>query len=206
MRAIRYGLALAALGAALPAAAANIFCCQDERGKKVCGDILPAACVGRAYREIGRGGVVMREVDAPLTAEQRALKAAEERRRQEAEEAAKEQRRLDAALLQTYGSEADIDLLRERAEADTVASIKAAEAKIVEARKRRKKFEDEAEFYKKKTLPPEVAKGLKDVDAEILAQQAMIEAKEKEREAIRAKYEDDKRRYQELRRTRARTP
>lgn len=207
MRAPRFALGAALLTAALPATAAgNIFCCQDEHGRNACGDILPSVCVGRAYREIGPNGLVVRRVEAPPTAEQRAQKAAEERRQKAAEEAARERRRLDQALLQTYGSEADIDQLRERAEADAVAAIKAAEEKIVEAGKRRKKFEDEAEFYRKKPLPPAVTKGLKAVDEDILAQQATIEAKKKELETIRARYEDDKRRYRELRGSRMHTP
>ena len=41
------------------AAGANIFCCNDERGKQVCGDILPMVCVGRAYREINQVGMVV---------------------------------------------------------------------------------------------------------------------------------------------------
>jgi hypothetical protein len=206
LRAAKAWLLVAACVASLPAAAAgsNILCCNDERGKQVCGDLLPAACIGRAYREIGANGAVVRQVDAPLTAEQRALRAAEERRKKEAEEAAREQARLDQALLQTYGSEADIDMMRQRAEADTQTGIKAAEAKIVEAQKRRKRFENEAEFYKKKALPAEVEKGLKDADFEIKAQQTLIEAKKKDLEAIKAKYDEDKRRYLELKRVRTR--
>ena len=38
-------------------------------------------------------------------------------------------------------------------------SIAAANEKIAEAKRRRKKFENEAEFYKKKQVPPEVEKG-----------------------------------------------
>lgn len=201
MRALKLGLLVLSLTAAVPALAANFFCCTDDRGKQACGDILPAVCIGRAYREIGPSGAVLRHVEAPLTAEQRARRTAEEERKKEAEAAAKEQNRLDQALLQTYGSEADIDAARRRAEADTVAAIKVAETKIVDARKRRKKFESEAEFYKKKELPPQLAKALKENDAEILAQQALIETKTKDLETIRAKYDDDKRRYHELRRS-----
>ena len=32
-----------------------LYCCNDSNGKQVCGDILPQACYGRAYREIGDG-------------------------------------------------------------------------------------------------------------------------------------------------------
>ena len=37
----------------------------------------------------------------------------------------------------------------------------------------------EAEFYKKKQLPPEIQKGLNDADFEIKAQQSVIESKKK---------------------------
>lgn len=195
----REPLLLLALLLPLPAAAAgNIFCCNDERGKQVCGDILPAACVGRAYREINQVGMVVRTVEAPLTPEQKALRAHEERKKKEAEEAAKEQRRLDAALLQTYGSEADIELMRQRSEADVHREISLAKEKIEIARKRREKFENEAEFYKKKTLPPDVEKGLKDADYEIKAQQDLIEAKQREFDLIKAKYDEDLRRFREI--------
>ena len=84
-------LALAALccfGGTLHAAApagggSRLYCCQDSSGKQVCGDILPQVCYGRAYREIGADGRTVREVDAPLTAEQRAQKVAEDAKRKE---------------------------------------------------------------------------------------------------------------------------
>lgn len=203
--AILLPMSLAGLLGPLPAEAGpNIYCCQDTSGKKACGDILPASCVGRAYRVLGPGGRIIKEVDAPLTPEQQAQRTAEEERRKEAEAAAKEKRRLDEALLQTYGSAADIDIARQRAEADNLATIKSAEAKIAEAKKQRKKLDQEAEFYRKKTLPPELAKSLKENEAEIQAQQSLIDQRTREVDAIRTRYDDDKRRYIELRQQRPR--
>ena len=65
---------LCALGAIATAAAAppttgssgTLYCCQDANGKQVCGDILPQACYGRGYREIGDGARTVRQVEAPL--------------------------------------------------------------------------------------------------------------------------------------------
>lgn len=191
------------LGFAHSASQAGVlYCCNDERGKQVCSDLLPQACYGRAYREIGESGFVQRHVDAPLTAEQRAQRAAEDAQRKADEEVLKEQRRKDVALLNTYSSVKDIELMRERAEQDAQAAIRAAEVKIAAARLQRKKYEDEAEFYKKKTLPPEIDKGLRDADLEIRAQGSIIEVKKKEMGMIRAKYDDDTRRYLELSRRR----
>ena len=164
----------------------------------MCGDILPPVCRGRAYREIGESGQTVRRVDAPLSAEQRAQQAADEARRKEQEAARKELERKEQALLATYGSEKDIDTLYNRSAQDIAQSIKRAEEKIVDIRQRRKKFENEAEFYKKQSLPVEVAKGLRDADQEIKSQESQIELKNKDLESLRIKYEDDRRRYLEI--------
>lgn len=191
-------LLLALSGAGSAAAAGQFYCCNDEHGKQVCGDILPPACYGRAYRELGSSGRTVRNVDAPLTAEQRAQRVAEDERRKEQEAALKEQKRKDQALLETYATEKDIETLRRRAENDVNLSIKAAEDKIAEAHKQRRKFENEAEFYKKKQLPPQVDKGLRDADAEVAAQMSVIASKKKDLETIRIKYDEDRRRFLEL--------
>lgn len=179
-------------------AAGKLFCCNDSNGRQVCGDLMPTECYGRAYREVGESGRTVRNVDAPLTAEQRAERAAEDERRKAEEAAMKEQQRKDQALLNTYGSVKDIDAMRERALVDVEKSISDAEARIVEIKARRTKFENEAEFYKKKQLPPEVQKGLSDADSEIKAQQSIIESKRRDIDVIREKYDEDKRRYLDL--------
>ncbi len=191
-------LLLTLVGAESSLAAPSIFCCINEAGRQVCGDVLPTACYGRAYRELGYGGRPARTVEAPLTAEQRAQRAAEEQRRSEQERLLNEQRRKDQALLNTYGSEKDIEIMRSRAERDLATAIKAAEERIAEIRRQRKKFEDEAEFYRKRQLPADVAKGLRDTDQEIRAQESVIESKKKDLDAIRLKYDEDLRRFVEL--------
>lgn len=193
------------LALAGPAGAGNLYCCTDASGKQVCADLLPQVCVGRTYRILGESGRTARVVEAPLSAEQRAQRASEEVQKKEQDTALAEKRRLDQALLNTYGSEREIDMMRARAIDDVRKSITAAEAKIAETQARRKHFEDEAEFYKKKQLPPEVAKGLRDADADIKAQQQLIVTKQNEIEAIGSKYDEEKRRYLELTRQRATT-
>jgi hypothetical protein len=192
------GLLVALVGPGASFAGPRIYCCHDDSGKQVCGDILPSVCYGRAYRELGDSGRTSRLVDAPLTVEQRAQRAAEEQRRKEQERVLNEQRRMDQALLNTYASEKDIEIMRSRAERDLTAAIKAAEERIAEIRKQRKKFEDEAEFYRNRQLPAEVAKGLRDADYEIGAQESVIESKKRDQETMRAKYDEDLRRFREL--------
>lgn len=180
----------------LPAAAQQLFCCQAQ-GKKICGDRLPDQCIGKPHTVRGPGGAV-RQVEGMLSLEQRAAKDAEEKRKQAEQEAQAEQRRRDGALLATYTSERDIDTARERAEGDVQASIKQAAEKIGAAEKRRRKLDNEAEFYKGKEIPESVRRGQKDLDFEVGVQRELIAAKKKDLETIREKYATEKRRFQEL--------
>jgi len=190
---------LLALLATSAQAAGEFYCCPDPAsGRRICGDTLPEQCRGRAYRVLDSGGNVLKEVGPPLTAEQKAEKLAEEKRKKQLDEAAKEQRRKDQALLDTYATPQDIDQAQQKAEADVNQAIQGAQDRIAAARKKRKKFENEAEFYKNKTLPPELAKELGSLDHEIKVQQELLEVKKHEFDAIKAKYDADRKRYFEL--------
>ena len=102
-------LCVAALSLPLADAfAATIYCCNDATGRPVCGDVLPAACYGRAYTEKGPQGTVKREVSAPLTAAEIAQRKAEAERRKDEEATQVKQRRVDQALLETYTSVEEI--------------------------------------------------------------------------------------------------
>ena len=188
-------LAAFSVQAAAPVGPGKIYCCE---GGRICADSLPEQCRGKAYRILDSAGNVLKEVGPPLTPEQKAELAAEAKRKKELEEHAKEQRRKDQALLDTYATPQDIDMAQQKAEADVNLAIKAAEDRIAAARKTRKKFEDEAEFYKKKALPGEVAKGLRDADHEIKTQQELLDVKKGDAASIKAKYDADRKRYAEL--------
>jgi hypothetical protein len=197
---LKYSASLILLLTALSVQAATpasgrFYCCD---GGRICGDALPEQCRGKAYRILDSSGNLLKEVGPPLTAEQKAQAAAEALRKKELEEQAKEQRHKDQALLDTYATPQDIDLAQNKAEADVNLAIKGAEERIAAARKQRKKFEDEAEFYKKKSLPPEVAKGLRDADHEIKTQQELLDVKKGDAATIKAKYDADRKRYYQL--------
>ena len=198
-------LVLLAVGSAQ--AASEFYCCQDPaNGRRVCGDTLPEQCRGRAYRILDSGGNIVKEVGAPLTPEQKAELILENKRRKQLEDAGREQRRRDQALLDTYTTAEDIDLAQKKAEADVNLAIQATNERIAKAQNKRKKFADEAEFYKKKALPPELEKDLRAIDHEIRLQQELIALKQKEFDTIKAKYDADRKRYFELTRKSPTTP
>lgn len=194
------GLAFAALALGAPALARaeKLICCNDERGVRICADAMPPQCVGRGYREINDKGITVRQVPPPPTAEEKLQLEAEEKRRKEEDAVRREQQRKDQALLNTYSTEKDIDLMRARAEQELNTAIRQAEDRLKTARERRKGLDQEAEFYQKRPMPSDLRKSLQDNDFEIKAQQDVIDSKHRDLETVRAKYEEDRRRYRAL--------
>jgi hypothetical protein len=200
--AAKAGLLSILLIAAGPLLAGEFLCCTDAGGRKVCGDTLPPACTGKGYQIFNSQGVLTREVGPPLTAEQKAAKTVELQHQKEEDARHVEQQRKDAALLETYGSAADIDFMRKRQEDELIAAINGAKDKVIAAQVRRRDLRNDAEFYRNKQLPRDLAKSLSDEEIEIRAQTSFIEGKQRELTLLRAKYDEDKQRYLELSRRR----
>ena len=191
-----------ALWAALPVGAqtpsrGSVFCCMDN-GHQVCGDVLPMQCFGKSYREMSPQGTVRRIVEAPLTPEQLARRDAEERARRTELARQRAELRRNQSLLETYSSVADIEARRDRAVEGVDQDLKRAEARHTQLQKKRESLSREAEFYQKRPMPIPLAAALRESDSELAAQASVIEAKKREIDAIRSRYEQDRLRYIKL--------
>ena len=196
---MRRGVLLCALWMVLPAGAqtppkGTVFCCTDN-GHQVCGDVLPLQCYGKGYREVSPQGTVRRLVEAPLTPEQLARREAEERARRAEIASRRAELRRNQSLLETYSSVADIETRRDRAIEAVATELKQAEARRALMLKKREGLNREAEFYQKRQMPPALAAALRESDSELNAQGLLVEAKHRDIEAIRSRYEQDRTRY-----------
>lgn len=182
-------------GLVLPAFA-KITCCEAN-GQRYCGDPTPPQCYDKARKEFGKGGT-LKEVEAPLTAEQAAAREEEKARKKEEERKIADQRRRDRALLDSYTSDKDIDKARDRAIADIEKNAEQAKNRLEIAQKKQQKIEGEKEFYKGKPLPAALAAQVKDIEAEIAAQQKALAQKDSDVAAVRERYDADRQRYLQL--------
>lgn len=83
--------------------------CWTENGHKVCGDALPADAAERARTEISaKSGMHTGEVARALTPEERAAAAAAAEQAQLAADAEAARQRQDLAMVESYGTEADL--------------------------------------------------------------------------------------------------
>lgn len=183
------------LGFALPAAA-DIVCC-DVNGKRVCGNPPPPACDSRPKIVYLKGGTV-KEVEAPLTAEQRAAREAEAARKKEEERKAAEQARKDRALLDSYARIEELDAARDRVIADMEKSAEQAKNRLESALGKQKKLDDEKEFYLKKPLPAQLKRQIEENEREVALQRQALEKAEKEISATRERFAADRERYLQL--------
>jgi hypothetical protein len=191
---------LIALLAATHAGAA--YKCKDEKGKTHIGDTPPAGCANVVMYEINRAGHVLRQIEPTLTPEQVKQKEIEEAKRREAEKAAVEQKRKDTALLQSFSSEKEFDIVRDRNIEPLRARIRIAQDRIKDVDKRLKEVDEETEFYKagkKKGTKGEMPKALGYEQERLRAEKATLDKSiaetEKEIEQTREKFDVDKRRW-----------
>jgi hypothetical protein len=164
----------------------------------VCGDVLPAECFGREYRELGAHGVLRRVVPAPMTREQIAKREAEEKRRKEEAARIAEENLADQILIDTYTGLADIDARENQALQAIDSAVEGARSGVEALLKQRKRYEEEAEFYVGRQLPRSVESGMKAIDAELASIEALAAQREKEKIAVRERFAIDRKRYKEL--------
>lgn len=187
--------------AAFPLAAqAQSFRCVGKDGKKYYGQIIPRACIGQPYEQLNMQGMVIKRFDPAIDNEDPATKAAQEEKQRAKEAAAREEARRSRALLATYTSEKDIDAARARALAEPQRQIADIEANIAQREKRLD------ELTKRKPAPNQPAAALQSeietTRSGIAAQQELLAVKKQVVEAIKARYDEDKKRYQQLTRGR----
>ncbi|HMV52455.1 MAG TPA: hypothetical protein PLX20_09940 [Rhodocyclaceae bacterium] len=209
VKCMRRLLACAAMLAAGAASAQGVpkvtYCCNDDNGVQVCSDQLPQICYKRAYRVL-EGTTVVKRVEAPLSPEQRRQRQIEERRAAEEDRAIREQRRRDRILLDTYNSVQDIEAQRAKAIREIEQGMHQAQQELAELQKKRQALAEETEFYKRKPMPPELQASIRANEADIAAQQSIIDSKKKDIDAVHARFDEDKRRYIHLVRNAPKSP
>ena len=204
-------LALIAALSALGVSAQTTFKCVDPQGKTHIGDTPPAACGPNAtVQELSKGGTVKRVIAPPPTAEELRQKELEAAKKVEDDKRAAEQKRKDEALMQTFSSEKEFDVVRDRQIEPLNRNIRVAKERLAAIDKREKEVAEELEFYKAgksgksgKSKGAEAPRGLLDEMERAKEEREKINKSiagaEKEIGEIRAKFDVDKKRWVALR-------
>lgn len=184
-----------------PVAAGKMYKWVDEHGKTHYGNAIPPQYAQQGSAELDKKGAVVKKTDAALTPEQRKAREEELAQKKEEEKEKLEQKRRDKALLNTYTTEKEIDLVRDRNLQQGELQLQSMELRAKQIQPRldqaRKRAEDLV--ARKKPLPPDLQQDIEETGKEMQRLQEMTRQKRMEMDAIRARFEDDKKRFRELR-------
>jgi hypothetical protein len=174
--------------------------CVGKDGKKYYGQTIPDACLGRPLELINKQGLVVKRIDLEGEEKARIAKEAEAEKKREAELAEKDSVRRTRALLATYTSEKDIEDSRNRDLRNHDKGVQEVQKRIDDIKKRQQQFQKELALFNeagKGSPPARLQEEITNAEIDLKAAQSLLEAKKKETQAINARYDDDKRRYQE---------
>lgn len=161
----------------------------DEKGVTHYGDVVPPQYSGRDSTVINRQGMVIKR-NQVIT--QQASPA-------DTQEAAEQQRR-DRALKAAYTSEEEIELAKERNLQMDEASMLGLQQSLSSAKGRQASHKKSVEDLtkRKKPIPADLKKDLKDSDTEIAKIEGQIAERRKALEATKQRFDNDKLRFREL--------
>ena len=190
--------ALAQSPSTTPASGAGIYTCVDEQGRRLTSDRPIAACVNREQRLLNRDGSLRRIVPPTMTAEERAEREATERRAELQRAAHADAVRRDRNLVARFPNEAAHNRAREAALDAVRSAMKATEERSAELAAARKPLEDEAEFYRGKSIPMRLKQQLDANDAGVEATKTAVVNQQAEMVRINKLYDEELARLRKL--------
>lgn len=199
-RPIVKGTASSALLAALLAtglAQAAMYRWVDGSGRVHYSDTPPVTYQQSGGAELNKQGLVIKRTQSEAERRAEAERQAEQKRIQEAQQ---QQAQRDRALTQTYTTEAEIDLARDRALEHHKLAIKGAQIRaevvnknIDELRKRIATVEQSG-----RKVGPGLTEALAQAERERDELKRTVQQNEEAMQQVRARYEADKQRFREL--------
>jgi hypothetical protein len=174
--------------------------CTGSDGKKYYGQTVPQACLGRPMELMNKQGLVVKRIDAEGDEKARLAKETEAEKKREAEEAQKNALRRNRALLATYQSEKEIEDARNRDLRNHQKGVDEVQKRIEDIKKRQAQFQKEQALFQdgsRGAPPARLQEDITNAEIDLKAQQSLLDAKRKEAQTINARYDEDKRRYQE---------
>ena len=173
----------------------------DSSGRVHYSDTIPPQQSGMGHEELDKQGRVVREVERSYRTPEEQRLADEARRRAEAEhQKALEQQRRDRALLTSYTSEAEIDLVRDRALELENLQINSLHAQQADAAEKLSYANGEIKKYagQSQPAPASFVQMREEAQNDLARIGEMLRQREHNLDDIRAKYTADKQRFREL--------
>jgi hypothetical protein len=187
-----------ALAAFVPVAGAATYKWTDEDGKVHYSDKAPPEAPKGGAAVLDKQGRQVKKIEAPLSPEAIKAKAEEDERQKAAAKARDDQARKDRALMQSYTSENEIDLARQRAVSTLEAQIASAQTYTETLQRQQKAVAGRKQAYAGKPIPIELERESASLEEEISRQNILVRQKSEELTMVAEKYDTIKQRWREI--------
>ena len=189
---------IAAVAFATSAWAAGTYKWVDEQGGVHYSDKAPPDTPAKGATVLDKQGRSVKKIDPPLSPEQTKAKADEDERQRALAKEKDDQARKDRALMQSYTSESEIDIARNRAISTLESQINAAQVYTADLTRRQKSVAKQKTSYGGKPIPIELERESVTIDTELSRQAILIRQKQEEMALATAKYDAVKQRWREI--------
>jgi hypothetical protein len=190
---------LVALAIGAGPARAAMYKWVDDKGITHYTDTMPPDAVNKGNVELNKQGVTIKKTDPAVTPEQRKAREAEVEQQRELAKQKEAQARKDRALLDSYTTESDIDLAKNRSLRTVENALQSAQAYSTQLTKRKAELTANKAALGSKPVPAALERDHSATDGELTRQEELIARKKQELVTIAARYDSDKERWQALR-------
>ncbi|MBI3562057.1 MAG: hypothetical protein HY080_10125 [Gammaproteobacteria bacterium] len=186
------------------ASGAKVFikCWQDDHGIRECGSVVPQEYSRNRIEVINENGVVVQVIEATRTKEEQEREQEREHARRAREAKLAEQKRRDENLLNSYTTEKDLITARDKTLEGIASQIDILKSNLKIQRTNFEQLNHEAGNYERngKTPPAKLVENIHTLRQEIDKLETSYQLREDELENITQRYEDDLKRFRELKR------
>jgi hypothetical protein len=182
------------------ALAERIYKWVDENGEIQYGDRVPPQYAARERSVINDQGQTVKVYAAAKTPEEKAEAQAHARQQAEEKRLAEQQAVRDHSLLSTYSSEEDMLMARDSKVASMDTLIQLTHSRLESMQKRIDELTNDAADFERsgKKLPEGLVNQMKNTREQIRQNEEFAKNKEREKEQIAQKFDEDIKRYREL--------
>lgn len=193
-------VALSLVLTSLLAQAREIYRWVDDQGRVHYGDTIPPEYAQKGRAELSKSGRVVKEAPGPLKPDALEARVEAEARARVARQKEQERRRRDKALLASFASVEELDLAERRklAAIDVKAQTLELRRKAVEERFAKQRAQRSSFVTRNRPVPPELDADIRRTQRELADLAEAMAALGREKEEIRRRFDEDRKRYLEL--------
>jgi len=181
-------------------AVAGIKCWENDQGVTECGNVVPPEYAQKGHQVKSASGITVEEQERAKTEEELERLRRQEEERKERERIAREKAERDRVLLATFTTESDLLLAKEDKLEAIDARIRQTQGVIEKLETTRDRMQAEAAQQERsgKSVSEELRRDIAEVQRQIEQNRQFIANREAEKREISASFDEDLRRYREL--------